>query len=299
MSFLVTRRRLAALLGSACVGGLLMFSGVSAAADKPVQLEKVFAKLEDRLGARMGVMVLDTQTGRTWEQRGQERFPLCSTFKVLACAALLAKVDAGEENLTRRVQIQARDIVTYSPVTKDRIGGEGMTLGELCQAAMTKSDNTAANLVLKAVGGPPKLTEYLRGLGDEITRLDRWETELNEATPGDPRDTTSPAAMASTLRKLFLNSPLSPTSRQQLTAWFLANETGDAKLRAGLPQDWRIGDRTGGGAYGSTNDVAVIWPQGREPLIVTVYITETEATFDDRNKAIADVGRAVGAAFQP
>ncbi|WP_371824038.1 class A beta-lactamase [Hahella sp. HN01] len=295
----MTRRRLAALLGSACVGGLLMFSGVSAAADKPVQLEKVFAKLEDRLGARMGVMVLDTQTGRTWEQRGQERFPLCSTFKVLACAALLAKVDAGEENLTRRVQIQARDIVTYSPVTKDRIGGEGMTLGELCQAAMTKSDNTAANLVLKAVGGPPKLTEYLRGLGDEITRLDRWETELNEATPGDPRDTTSPAAMASTLRKLFLNSPLSPTSRQQLTAWFLANETGDAKLRAGLPQDWRIGDRTGGGAYGSTNDVAVIWPQGREPLIVTVYITETEATFDDRNKAIADVGRAVGAAFQP
>ncbi|WP_431689509.1 class A beta-lactamase [Hahella sp. NBU794] len=295
----MTRRRLTALLGSACVGGLLIFSGVSAAADKPVQLEKVFAKLEDRLGARMGVMVLDTQTGRTWEQRGQERFPLCSTFKVLACAALLAKVDAGEENLARRVQIQARDIVTYSPVTKNRIGGEGMTLGELCQAAMTKSDNTAANLVLKAVGGPPKLTEYLRGLGDEITRLDRWETELNEATPGDPRDTTSPAAMTSTLRKLFLNSPLSPASRQQLTAWFLANETGDAKLRAGLPQDWRIGDRTGGGAYGSTNDVAVIWPQGREPLIVTVYITETEATFDDRNKAIADVGRAVGAAFQP
>ncbi|WP_370454962.1 class A beta-lactamase [Hahella sp. KA22] len=295
----MTRRRLAALLGSACVGGLLMLSGVSAAADKPVQLEKVFAKLEDRLGARMGVMVLDTQTGRTWEQRGQERFPLCSTFKVLACAALLAKVDAGEENLTRRVQIQARDIVTYSPVTKDRIGGEGMTLGELCHAAMTKSDNTAANLVLKAVGGPPKLTEYLRGLGDEITRLDRWETELNEATPGDPRDTTSPAAMASTLRKLFLDSPLSPASRQQLTNWFLANETGDAKLRAGLPQDWRIGDRTGGGAYGSTNDVAVIWPTGREPLIVAVYITETEAAFDDRNKTIADVGRAVGAAFQP
>ncbi|WLQ15334.1 class A beta-lactamase [Hahella aquimaris] len=299
MSFWVSRRRLTVLLGSACVGGLLMFSGVSVAADKSVQLEKVFAKLEDRLEARMGVMVLDTQTGRTWEQRGQERFPLCSTFKVLACAALLAKVDAGEENLARRVQIQARDIVTYSPVTKDRIGGEGMTLGELCQAAMTKSDNTAANLVLKAVGGPPKLTEYLRGLGDETTRLDRWETELNEATPGDPRDTTSPAAMASTLQKLFLNSPLSSASRQQLTAWFLANETGDAKLRAGLPQDWRIGDRTGGGAYGSTNDVAVIWPQGREPLIVTVYITETEAAFDDRNKAIADIGRAVGAAFQP
>jgi beta-lactamase class A len=218
---------------------------------------------------------------------------MCSTFKVLACGAVLARVDAGRDDLNRRIRFEAKDVVTYSPVTKDRAGGDGMTLAELCEAGMTQSDNTAANLILASVGGPAEVTAYARSIGDPVTRLDRTETSLNEATPNDPRDTTTPDAMAADLRTLIVGNGLSRRSRNQLTAWMVANRTGDAKLRAGVPKDWRVGDKTGSGGYGSTNDVAVLWPPGREPLIVCVYLTNTKATFEACNATIAAVGRAV------
>ena len=172
-----------------------------------------------------------------------------------------------------------------------------MTLGELCEAAMTQSDNTTANLILKALGGPPAVTRFARSLGDPVTQLDRWETDLNEATPGDPRDTTTPDAMAANLHALAVDGGLSQRSRGRLNAWLVANKTGDARLRAGLPKDWRIGDKTGSGDHGTAKDVAVMWPPRRGPLVASVYITETKAFFDECNAAIAEVGRAVRTAL--
>ncbi len=278
----VLRRRDVAI----CAGGALV--SALAAAPRSVRaaedvLAPVLAAIEHGSGGRLGVAIEDTGTGRRFGHRAGERFPLCSTFKVLACAALLARVDAGHEDLGRRIRFTRAEVVTYSPVTQDRAGGDGMTLAELCAAAMTQSDNTAGNLILRSIGGPAGVTAYARAIGDPVTRLDRIETDLNEATPGDPRDTTAPDAMAANLRSLALGDRLSPASRGRLQGWLLACQTGGAKLRAGVPGDWRVGDKTGGGERGTTNDVAVLWPPGRAPLIACVYLTETTATFAARN----------------
>ena len=191
---------------------------------------------------------------------------MCSTFKVLAAAAILARVDAGNEQLTRRIIFDASALVVNSPVTEKRVGGDGMTLAEICDAALTRSDNTAGNLLLAGIGGPPGLTAFARGLGDQITRLDRDEPSLNEALPDDPRDTTTPNAMASNLQTLILGTTaLSAASREQLTAWLIANKTGDTRLRAGFAKDWRIGDKTGAGDRGTNNHVAVVWPPNNAP----------------------------------
>ena len=218
---------------------------------------------------------------------------MCSTFKLLACGAVLARVDAGRESLDRRILVNAGDLVAYSPVTEKRVGKEGMTLTEICEAAITLSDNTAGNLLLANLGGPGGVTAYARSIGDRVTRLDRIETSLNQATPGDSRDTTSPAAMAANLHALVLGRALSSRSRNQLTAWLVASKTGNARLRAGLPKNWRVGDKTGAGEQGTTNDVAVIWPPDRNPLIVCAYLTDAKADSDRRNVTIAAVARAV------
>jgi beta-lactamase class A len=168
-----------------------------------------------------------------------------------------------------------------------------MTLAELCDAAVTLSDNTAGNLLLAAIGGPAGLTAYLRSLGDKVTRLDRIEPFLNDVAPGDRRDTTSPAAVAMTLRQLVLGDALSPDSRARLTGWLVGCKTGDDRLRAGLPAGWRVGDKTGTGPHGDTNDIAVLWPPGRPPLVVTTYLSESSAPPERRNAALATVGRAV------
>ncbi|WP_407928146.1 class A beta-lactamase [Arenibaculum pallidiluteum] len=284
-------------MGTLLAGGVTARPGILLAAPGSDGLAAKLAEVERRLGARLGAAILDTETGRQWRHRADERFPLCSTFKALASGAVLARVDAGQEDLNRRIRFEARDVVTYSPVTEGRTGGDGMTLAELCEAAVTRSDNTAGNLILRSLGGPAALTSFARSLGDTATRLDRWETELNEATPGDPRDTTTPEAMLADLRLLVLGDRLSGPSRAQLAAWLVSNKTGDAKLRAGLPKDWRVGDKTGGGDHGTMNDVAVIWPPGRKPVIVTVYMTETAASFADRNAGIAEIGRALHGAL--
>lgn len=270
---------------------LLITSAFSLAQADPL-LEAVKA-VEQRLDARMGVALYDTATGETWDYQGDNRFPMTSTFKTLACAALLAKTDSGAADLDQRVTFGKDDLVTYSPVTETRTGEPGMTLGELCEATMATSDNTAANLVLNAIGGPSSVTGFVRGLGDTITRLDRAETTLNEATPGDPRDTTTPNAMVNNLRKLVLGDTLSDSSRDTLISWLRGNRVSDNLLRAAVPQDWKIGDRSGAGGYGSRSITAVLWPPNRKPLVLAIYITETGATFDERNSAIADIGRAV------
>lgn len=282
MSISLSRRRFSGLLAGACVLPLLPRAAQAS--------EPAFAAIEARIGGRIGVAILDTGSGRTWRHRAAERFPLCSTFKVLAAGAMLARVDAGTDDLDAAVPIRADAVVDYSPVTGTRIGTD-MPLREVCAAALTRSDNTAGNLLLQRIGGPAGLTAFARGLGDGLTRLDRWETDLNAAIPGDPRDTTTPEAMVGNLNTLLLGKRLLPASATQLTGWMHANKTGDAKLRAGLPSGWRVADKTGGGANGATADCAAIWPPTGKPFLVAVYIHESTASFDARNAAIADIAR--------
>jgi beta-lactamase class A len=251
--------------------------------------------LEKRHGGRLGVAMRDTGSGKRLDHRADERFPICSTFKMLAAAAILSRVDAGQDHLDRHVMYEKSDLVTYSPET-EKHAGTGMALGDICKAAITLSDNTAGNLMLASFGGPPGLTAFARRIGDNVTRLDRTETALNEATPGDPRDTTSPASMAEDLRKILLGNILRQESRAQLTRWLLANTTGDKRLRAGLPKGWRVGDKTGNGDHAVANDLAIAWPPGKPPIIIAVYYAESRATPDERDKIIAAVGRIVAAA---
>jgi beta-lactamase class A len=293
---MITRRRLVSGAGAAA-GLALAGAKAKATGERVAQLGADFAKIESDSGGRLGVAVLDTLTQARAAHRADERFPMCSTFKLLAAAAVLARVDAGKERLDRRIRFEARDVVVYSPITKERAGGEGMSLAELCEAAMIVSDNTAGNLLLATLGGPAGLTAYARSLGDAVTRLDRIEPDLGEAVAGDPRDTTSPLAMLTNLHTLVLGNALTASSREQLTRWLRGNKTGDTRLRAGLPSGWGVGDKTGTGERGTTNDVGIIWPLERAPVLVSIYLTGTSAGGEQRNATLAAVGRAVASAL--
>jgi len=263
----------------------------------PAAATQRLAALEARIGGRLGVAVLDTGTGRRLEYRGAERFPLCSTFKVLLAGAVLSRVDRGQERLDRPVSYGPAALLDYAPVTRARVAEGRLTVGELCAAAVEVSDNTAANLLLDTLGGPAALTAFARSLGDAETRLDRHEPDLNEALPGDPRDTTTPSAMTATLQTLLLGSALEPASRQRLEGWMVAATTGRNKLRAGLPAGWIAGDKTGSGARGTMNDVALVRPPGQAPLLVAAYLTGSQASGADREAVLAEVGRLVAAEF--
>jgi beta-lactamase class A len=244
--------------------------------------------LERRHGGRLGVAVRDIVTGRSFAHRGDERFAMCSTFKLITAALVLARVDQAKDHLDRRVRI--KQLVTYSPVTEKHAGGD-LTVAELCEAALTLSDNTAANLLLESFGGPPAWTAFARSLGDQFSRLDRWETALNEASPNDPRDTTTPAAMLASMRKVLLGDVLSPRSRAQMIAWLRANKTGDQRLRAKLPPGWIVGDKTGSGENAATNDIAIVWPEPSRPMLVTAYYAESRAPMEERNAVLAELGK--------
>ncbi|OWY30383.1 class A beta-lactamase [Herbaspirillum robiniae] len=251
------------------------------------------ARLEADAGARLGVSIVNTGSGQAWGYRADERFPMCSTFKFLAAAAVLKRVDRGEERLERRIVYGKEILQEYSPTTAKHVGGDGMSISQLCEAAMTLSDNTAANLMLDTMGGPAGLTAFIRTLGDGETRLDRNEPTLNESIPGDPRDTTTPAAMTADLRRIVLGDALNPASRMLITDWLVRNKTGDKRVRAGLPASWKVGDKTGTGDQGSTNTVGVIWPPTGAPLLFAVYLTETRASDTVRNGVHAAVGKLI------
>lgn len=219
-------------------------------------------RIERQLDARVGFAAYDLETEQRWEYNADQLFAMSSTFKTLACAVLLQRVDEGSEQLERRVEVSASDIVTYSPVTEAYADNQEISLFELCEATMTTSDNTAANLILQAIGGPQAVTAFVRELGDSVTRLDRWETELNEAAPHDERDTSTPNAMVSNLEKLVVGNALSPQSKNQLREWLVNNEVADGLFRSQMPDEWVIGDRTGAGGFGSRSITAVIWPPG-------------------------------------
>ncbi|HMD34269.1 MAG TPA: class A beta-lactamase [Vicinamibacterales bacterium] len=249
------------------------------------------AAIERRLGGRLGVAVLDTASGRRIEHRANERFAMCSTFKFLASAAMLARIDAKQERLDRVVHYTNKDLLEYAPIAKEHVAA-GMTIEALMAAAVSYSDNTAANLLLAALGGPQAVTKYARILGDAVTRLDRNEPALNEVPAGEIRDTTSPASMLKNMQTLLLGATaLSEPSRQLLTTWMVGNTTGNERLRAGLPKSWRVGDKTGTGPHAATNDIGIAWPPSRAPVLIAAYFWGSRAVQSELNAALADVAR--------
>jgi beta-lactamase class A len=258
---------------------------------------KRLVEIEAREGGRLGVFARDTGTGSTLEHRVDERFPMCSTFKLLAAAAALKRVDEGAERLDRKIAFGPSDLLGYAPIAKAHVAEGGMTLADSCAAAIDWSDNTAANLILEVIGGPAGFTQFARSLGDRVTRLDRNEPGLNAAASGDERDTTSPRAMAEDMRRVLLGDVLSEASRRQLEAWLIDDKVGDKRLRAGLPPSWRIGDKTGSGDHGTANTIAIIWPPDRAPIIATVYYTESSAAMDARDAIHKEIGGLIAEAF--
>lgn len=249
--------------------------------------------IEAEFACRLGVCLIDVRRDRGAQWRGGERFPMCSTFKWVAAAHVLSRVDEGAERLDRRIAYPRSALVAHSPVTEKHAGGAGLSLGQLCEATITTSDNTAGNLLLEATGGPAGFTRFVREQGDAFTRLDRIEPALNESRPGDVNDTTTPEAMAGLLRRLLLGEGLRPASRRQLTNWMLATQTSGARLRAGLPAGWRLADKTGAGDQGSNNDVGVFWRPNGEPIIASVYLTECPLPMSKSSAAIAALARFV------
>lgn len=277
----------------------LPFAGASVATPKREAFraaERRIAEIERRAGGRLGVAVIQGGDALL-AHRAHERFPLCSTFKFLAAAAVLEQVDDGKTTLGREIPYGQADLLDYAPETKKHVAEGHMTLGDLCAAAIQWSDNTAGNLILKQIGGPAGFTQYARSLGDKVTRLDRTEPTLNTAIPGDRRDTTTPAAIARTLETVLTKGALSQASARQLEDWMIGDKVGDGRLRAGLPKNWRIGDKTGSGANGTANTVAVIRPPNRAALFAAVYYTGVRAPMKDRDAVHADVARVISATF--
>lgn len=270
-----------------------LLSACAAAARRDIaEAQARLAALETESGGRLGVFAINTADGTQLSHRSNERFPVCSTFKAVAAAAILERNMRESDLLQQRIKYTQVELVTYSPITEKYLGG-GMTVAELCAAAIQYSDNTAGNMLIKILGGPPAVTAFARSIGDNEFRLDRWETELNTAIPGDARDTTTQAAMAATVQKLVLGDTLAPPQRDQLQAWLRGNTTGATRIRAGVPAGWVVGDKTGGGDYGANNDVGVLWPPGKPPIALALYMTQREKDAKPKNEVLAEATRVV------
>lgn len=250
------------------------------------------ARLEAGLGGRLGVFAIDTADGAMVGHRAQERFAMASSFKAILAAAILARSLQTEGLLQRVVRYTERDLIAHSPIAARHVA-QGMTVAELCAATVQYSDNAAANLLMDVLGGPGAVTAFARSIGDTQFRLDRTEPTLNSALAGDPRDTTTPQAMAHTLRRLVLGDALPPPQRAQFTDWLRGNTTGAARIRAGVPAGWTVGDKTGTGAHGAASDIGVVWPPGRAPLVVVVYTWREAADAKAREDVIAEATRIV------
>jgi beta-lactamase class A len=278
--------------------GAILGAAAALAAGPALAAAVGFARLEHSVGGRLGVAALDTATGSRLGHRADERFPMCSSFKLLAASAVLHRVDEGREHLDRVIPYGPADLLNHAPTTEAHVREGGLPLGILCQAAVEQSDNTAANLILRQLGGPSAVTAFARDLGDLVTRLDRTEPTLNTAIPGDPRDTTSPTAIMADLQKLSLGEGLKPGSRERLNGWLVDCQTGLTRLRAGLPAGWRVGDKTGTGVNGTANDVAIAWAPGG-PILIACYLTEAAHATDAARDAVhAEVARTVVRQFR-
>lgn len=261
-------------------------------ADNNNTIEEQLNTLEKYSQGRLGVALINTEDNSQITYRGEERFAMASTSKVMAVAAVLKASEKQAGLLDKNITIKKSDLVAYSPITEKHLT-TGMTLAELSAATLQYSDNTAMNKILDYLGGPAKVTQFARSINDVTYRLDRKEPELNTAIHGDPRDTTSPIAMAKSLQALTLGDALGQSQRRQLVTWLKGNTTGDNSIKAGLPKHWVVGDKTGSGDYGTTNDIAVIWPENHAPLILVVYFTQQEQDAKYRKDIIAKAAEIV------
>lgn len=289
-------RRDVLVAGAALLGGAV--TGRAQEADTAAALRA----LEARAGGRVGVCALETATGAMVGHRLDERFAMCSTFKLPLVAVILREVDATRMALSDEVRFTQADMVSFAPVTSTHVAAGRMTLGALAEAAQVTSDNVAANLLLQRLGGPAGFTALLRATGDATTRLDRPEPMVNLVVAGDERDTTTPRAMAATVARFLVGGLLTPASRNLLVSWMVATRTGEKRLRAGLPTGWKAGDKTGTGMADAMtdkyNDVAITWPPGRAPVVIAAYFDtprRSEAMRDEDQAVLADVGRLAAA----
>ena len=264
----------------------------AAAGDGEAHLASVVQRLETDLAARIGVLVTDSATRWKWGHRETERFLMASTFKPVLCGAVLDRVDQGSLSLDERIEIRDDVMVAYAPVTETRLGGT-MAVGELCLATLDLSDNTAANLLIDRLGGPQEVTAFLRRIGDEVTRLDRMEPDVNIFAPGDPRDTTSPAAILTTWEAMLRGPALSTRSQATLADWMGHGGVTQALIRAHVPAGWEVADKSGAGNGYTRGLVAMVTPPQRAPYFVAIYVSDTAADFDARNAAVADIAAAV------
>ena len=259
--------------------------------------DAAFKQIEARLGGRVGLSVLDTGNGKILSWRGGERFAMCSSFKWVLAASVLSRADQGQLRLSDTISYTAAQLLSHSPVTGAHVKEGHMRIEDLCAAAVEESDNGAANLLLARIGGPKNVTAYARSLGDSVTRLDRNEPTLNENRPGDPRDTTTPDAMAQTMKTVLLGDALRADSRAKLLDWLKKCDTGAHRLRAGIPASWSEGDKTGTGERGAAVDNAILWPPHRAPILATAYVSDSNKSIEMLEAAIADLGRLIGTRF--
>jgi beta-lactamase class A len=253
---------------------------------------------ERETGGRIGLYAENLSTGAKIAWRADERFVMCSTFKASLAAFVLMRIDHGQDQLENMINFGSEDLLDYAPAARQALAQNhtraSMSVAAMCEAAVELSDNTCANLLLARVGGPAALTIFWRSMGDAITRLDHNEPELNRSTPGDPNDTTTPAAMAGNLRRLLLGNILSQRSREYLTGWMLNCKTGNNRLRAGLPGNWRVADKTGNNGKDAAGDIAVTWPSSGGPTLVCVYTQGGSPTAPQLEAVFAEIGRVVG-----
>lgn len=261
-------------------------------------IQQKFAQLEKSSGGRLGVAAINTGNNQRIEYRSEERFPMCSTSKFMVAAAILNKSITDAKLLTTNLSYTSQDLTAsgYAPIAAKHLA-TGMTVGDMCQATLNYSDNLAMNMLLQKLGGPKSVTAYARSIGDNTYRLDRHEPELNSAIPGDLRDTTTPLAMQNSLQTLVVGNSLAPMQRKQLQNWLKNNTTGRLRISAGVPKKWLVGDKTGTGEYGSTNDVGVIWPTGAEPIVLAIYFTQDKPDAKANDVVIADATRIIVTEF--
>lgn len=259
--------------------------------------EAELAALEAKFGGRLGVHAVDTGTGQTVRHRADERFLMCSTHKALAASAILRLRNQQPGLLDKVIRYDQSQLLPHAPVTSQHVA-DGMTVSALCAAALVQSDNTAANLLVQVLGGPSAVTAFVRTLADQVTRLDRTEPDLNVGAPGDERDTSTPAQMATDLRALALGDVLDPAGRDLLTGWLTASTTGSSLVRAGLPSGWRVGDKSGSGAHGEVNDIAVVWPPKRAPMVIAVFTAPADPNSTAGQATVAGAAAVVAKTFK-
>ncbi|MDH6578548.1 class A beta-lactamase [Kitasatospora sp. MAP5-34] len=298
------RRSVLALGAGTALAAVVSAGGPAHAASSTspgeADVTRMLAGLEREHSARLGVFACNTVTGRSVLYRADELFPICSVHKTITAAAVLRDLDRGGEFLAKRIRYTHQDVTDagYAPITgTPEHLANGMTVAQLCAAALDHSDNAADNLLLRELGCPTAITRFCRSIGDDVTRLDRWEPELNSAEPGRVTDTTSPAAIARTFSTLVLGDALTPQDRRQLTEWLLANTTSAARFRAGLPEDWALADKTGTGDYGTTNDVGIAWTPDGTPLVLAVLSTRADAAAPADEPLVARTAALLAAAL--